>query len=121
MDANTTSAHWNDAREEAVATADILAASEEHVSSAVFEALCGHTYAAIRYLLTRLPSQDEALSRRCTQALCSVFIGCPRLMVVAHNEVGFDLYIRSLYVHRIHCYMIYLLSTCMYICIYYHP
>lgn len=56
-----------------------------------FDAICGTTFAAIRFLLSpHIPSND-ALRKRAAQALCSVFVGCSRLIIVAQTEVYNDL------------------------------
>ena len=52
-------------------------------------ALCAFTYCAVKYILA-LPDSSfiDVLKKRAVHALCSVFSGCPRLMIVAQNEVG---------------------------------
>lgn len=71
---------------ERLARADIATYTISAVS-VILPTLCGATYAAVRLLLsTRMPA-DELLRKRAAQALCSVFVGCPPLIILAQEEV----------------------------------
>lgn len=72
--------------EERVAKVNIL--SVNTITKSCFEAICGSTYTAIRFLLSSIIPPDESVHKRAAQALCSVFVGCSRLMILAQSEVS---------------------------------
>jgi hypothetical protein len=71
--------------EETVAVVDIE--NLYTVIESCFQAICGSTYTAIKYLMSPSLPPDEAVRKRAAQALCSVFVGCPRLMLIAQADV----------------------------------
>ena len=67
------------------------------VTNSCFQAICGSTYTAIKYILSPVLPPDEAVRKRAAQALCSVFVGCPRLMILAQADVRRIFHIPHLY------------------------
>ena len=93
--------------EETVARGSIE--SVHTVVKSCFQVICGSTYTAIKYLLSPSLITDEAVKKRAAQALCSVFVGCPRLMILAQADVSFRyafvfLFISYLLTENVVCY-----------------
>jgi hypothetical protein len=73
------------AKEETVAKLDIMKINEAVTACA--EALCGCTYSTLRFLLNNpYFAYEDIIYRRSVRALCSLFCGCPRLMILAQTE-----------------------------------